>query len=102
MFDLYADKSIIVLNSGETSLCLMSLCLLFLLKGLGFIFMMAKAIFNFFADKPMFEACRIAYEPTPTVNSGKACQLSEDIVSVSCLPDSWAACEETPQLYFAS
>jgi hypothetical protein len=50
----------------------------------------------------MFEACRIAYEPTPAVNSGKACQLSEDIVSVSCLPDSWAACEETPQLYFAS
>jgi hypothetical protein len=28
------------------------------------------------------------------VNSGKACQLAEDIVSVSCLPDSWAACEE--------
>jgi hypothetical protein len=70
-------------------------------KSPRFIFMLAKAIFSIFADKPTFEACRIAYEPTPTVNSGKACQLSEDIVSVSCLPDSWAACEELT-LYFAS
>ncbi len=29
MFDLYADKSMLALYNGETSLCLISLCLFF-------------------------------------------------------------------------
>jgi len=35
------------------------------------------------------EECSIVYEP-----EGKPCKLSEDIVSISCVPDSWATCKK--------
>lgn len=40
-------------------------------------------------DEGKVEECTIAYEA-----EGKPCKLSEDIVSIACVPDSWATCKK--------